>query len=376
MRFLLRFFGKTHPMERVDMARWSEQAFARFLKRGAQDGALRVLRTTSGTTGGGPMMFVREYRGGKTEWFSSAERTLACFGSLQVRLTYALYLRYDASIASGSALFLDAEDMRDLPRLAEEFAPGACVGWPHTLVRTARAMPRRVRLGISRLCLTGELLTDAVHAAILRDFPNATVRSQYITAETGFISSLSCAHAGPRRYHPARGVEVEIDGPDASGAGDLLVSTRTPYGQVRRYRVGDIARIEKGVCACGERVIFDLLGRRGYDFIKAAGLVFVRGEFDRLAARCAELFDDYRAEISEVERDGAVAAALELRVFRQGGTPDTSRIIREYEEHLFLGPYQRLSDAVRDGRCAFLVRESTEPFPSSLKQMKMSFRSA
>jgi len=203
--------------------------------------------------------------------------------------------------------------------------------------------------------------------------PSASIESVYISVETGAISGIPCGHLGRGMYHPKPGVVVEISGTDADGAGDILVSTQ--FGKKRRierYRIGDIGRIIEGACACGAAHTFEVLGRRGYDYVKVAGALFHRAEFDRVAGRCADFFDDYRIEVSENSQGGADVL---VRVYRTDGMwdEDIRNNIAAGMSDAFVGPDKTLRDVFPRG-FTLRVERATDPFERRIKDVKITYR--
>jgi len=373
-----------HILEREDVARMVNAIFDDFLFAPPHDDITRIIRMTSGTTGREPMMVLRELQDGSANqvaWFTDVERPLVCFSQLQLRSIYVSYFRVDRTKQGSPILAIDSADLTDdIAPLLADLAPDQLMGFPHMALRLADYFSESAVSTVRALRMTGEPLDESLHAMLAKRFPAATIRSQYIMAEIASISAMTCAYLPVRRFHPADHVRIEIFEPDETGAGDLLVSTvihqRVP---VSRYRVGDVARLVDGVCRCGEKTTFELLGRRGYDFVKIAGALLVRDDFDRVAGLCADLFDDYRAEVREVERHGTLCGNISLRIYRDDGRHPAGledEVAARYSRELFLSGTQTLDEFVTKGLfMPIAVSVVTEPFPSKHKNVKLSFRS-
>lgn len=350
-------------MEREDVAKLLNGQFARSLS-GRANGVAAVIRTTSGTTGGKPIMTVREYRGESLEWFRDSRNIIAAFGSLQVRLTYAVYLRYGPA-AVGRMFCTDREDMSACDqRLICDLRLDTCIGWPSIVLKMGQYWQRGIQ-NVLNVRLTGELITDSAKSLLKKYFPSARIQSQYITAEMGFLSRMSCDLCPNRMYHPHKGVEIEIENPDVEGAGDLLVSKKS-IG-IERYRVGDVARIVPRRCMCGDPLTFELMGRRGYDFIKVAGVVIVPEEFERVAKLCSDFFKDYRAEVSEFVREDSFVGRIQLYVY-EASDASVDAIRYRFTRHLTLSPSHTLGSLVRDG--VFLPLEVVVAEGAAEKRLK------
>ncbi len=158
--------------------------------------------------------------------------------------------------------------------------------------------------------------------------------------------------------------------------GDLLVSFRpSERVKVRRYRVGDIARRANTSCPCGDPVTFEILGRKGRDYVKLAGALLRREEFDRVASMRPDLFDDYRAEVTKMPARDKVTGTITLRVFRRDGKWSESirkEITELFTKHLFVTMHQTLGELIGGGALRALVVEPAGPFPEKYKDIKLS----
>jgi phenylacetate-coenzyme A ligase PaaK-like adenylate-forming protein len=371
-----------HISERSDVARIVNGVFDDFIVSSQEDKIVRVIRMTSGTTGGEPMMVLREldeHTHNQLDWFVDIERPVVCFSQLQLRSIYVNYFRLDPSGHDTPILAIDPADLSpEMTRQFADLAPDQLMGFPHMTLRVGEHLDDSTLSGIRALRMTGELLNESLHELLSRRFTEAAIQSQYIMAEIASISKMTCPYVPLRQYHPAEGVRIEILEPDEAGAGDLLVSTKiNDKVPVERYRVGDVARIHPGTCACGEPLTFEMLGRRGYDFIKLAGTILVRDDFDRVAALCADLFDDYRAEAAEATERGRPQGHIHLQVYRKAGyRAGVEDAIRErFHRELFVSSTQTLGESVQKGIYAPLdVEVVRDPFPSKHKNVKLSRR--
>jgi phenylacetate-coenzyme A ligase PaaK-like adenylate-forming protein len=339
-----------------------------------------AVRLSSGTTGGSLLVGMHRtsaltYRVPLTKrWYAESDRTLYCFGPVSLRLFSIL----DAQKFGKDALYLpiDVADLTEgITPLLADFAPDKILGIPSYVIHAAPYMDTKTRSNVRAINVYGELLTKTLQDMIANFFPNAKMRSLYAISEVGAISTVSCDYQEPNRYHPRPGVTVEIHDPDTEGVGDLLVSMRlNQIIPVQRYRTGDMAKMHEAPCPCGEKNTFEILGRRGYDYIKLVGVTLRQEECERVA-KLLHAFDDYRLEASNVAEGPRLKGKIILRIFRKDGvgTKDLAHEIGErFSRELYLTPTRTLADLVAEGICAPLSVEFVEePFPQKHKDIKL-----
>lgn len=344
-----------------------------------------AIRLSSGTTGGSLLVGMHKasaliYRSPiLRRWQAESDRTLCCFGPVSLRVFTIL----DGQKFREDTLYLPidvADLMQGVTPLLADFAPQKILGVPSYVIHVAQYMDKETRSNVRAVNVYGELFTKTLYDMITDFFPNGKLCSLYAISEIGAISTVSCDHQEPNRYHPRLGVTVEIHDPDTDGAGDLLVSTRLNQTTlIPRYRTGDIAKIHEAPCLCGEKITFEILGRRGYDYIKLVGATLRQEECDRVA-KVLGAFDDYRLEASNVAEGSRLKGKIILRIFRKDGigTSDLGREIGErFSRELFLTPTRTLADLVADGMCAPLSVEFVrEPFPQKHKDIKLIERTS
>lgn len=227
--------------------------------------------------------------------------------------------------------------------------------------------------------VAGEVMTEPRVKLLRESFPFARIRTMYNVTELFLPVSLpSCGHTPLNQYHPAKDVTIEIREPDEHGYGDLLVTRHLPQGvTIERYRTGDIVRM-CGPCPCGEAITFEIVGRRGFDYLKIAGTILRREEFDRVLSLEPGMADDYRAEASEELVDGRITGKIVLRVFRADGVSDPqlgAHIAELVSQNLFLTPTRTLGELVSEKNFLPLVVEFvSEPFPAKFKEVKVMQR--
>lgn len=363
-------------MERKDLIPLLQKVWDAFFAAPPVDDVWQyTVRTTSGTSGK-PLLLLNKVGGGGRSRFGDAHCVLMCMGSLNVRLSHVRHVRREALKHPMRVLPLSGADLHtSLVPLVADFAPDYLYGISGFVGRAAPYIDEKAASNVGGIWLCGESLTATLKGRLSAQFPNAPVRMEYIVTEIGGAIGIPCAELPPNTYHPARGVTLEIDAPIGE-SGELLITKRVnELVAVERYRPGDTARFIPTVCACGESLTFELLGRSGYDYVKVAGALARREEFDRVASRFPQFIDDYRAEVGEKLVDGQMKGTIVLRVFRKSGPVTTElseEIARDFSRAVFLTPTQTYSKLVAKGLFLPLIVEfSTAPFPQKHKDVKL-----
>src|SRR6185437_1041049 len=78
---------------------------------------------------------------------------------------------------------------------------------------------------------------------------NCAVAMEYGARDAGLLAN-ECPNGG---FHiPAEGVLIEIDAPDSTGLGEIVVTNLYSKAMpIIRYRTGDVGRLLGGACSCG-----------------------------------------------------------------------------------------------------------------------------
>ena len=371
-------------MERTELIEVGKRLLARLRSADLKPEEARqhLIRTTSGTTGEGPLVIAIKVTWGFFSLFEGLMRPVVCIGALNGRLTYVLAVYHTNGDAPMRVVALDAGDLSlESALLLGDFKPDTFRGGPSFVAGALQLLPSAVRSEVRNIRLTGETLTEERAQAFTQQAPNATVRMMYATSELGTLSksespSSACPYLKRNQYHPADGVEIEIEDMDVSGVGEVYVSKTLGEERIMHYRIGDVARFLPP-CRCGEQVTFELVGRTGRDYVKLVGAILRREEFDRVA-RLFPYIDDYRVEAREVSAGGAPRGHITLRFYHRGG-PVTDALLEETKEkfsrELFLTPTQTLAALVKQN--IFLpptIEFSVKPLPQGHKDIKISER--
>ncbi len=366
-------------MGRTEFAAMAERTLGSYIESSPKQVGTRVVRMTSGTSGR-PLVFIRELPPYAPGWFAGAKAAALCGGSLPWRLGLIHFFLQDAE-PDARLLVIDGSDLSfDLEPLLADLQPEVLAGFPSFLARMPAYIDRPTAQGVRGLMMTGELLREPVRALFQEAFPNARVAPQYLIQELGYVGSPAyCARLPLHHYHPAEGVEVRVLEPESDGVGEIAITS--VFNEIIRlddYHYGDMGRVWQRPCACGATQEFEIVGRQGHDFIRTAGVVIRREEFDRVAGLCAKWFDDYRVEVRDLLLDGVVKAHLTLRVYRKEGSGDervVAEITRRVTQELFLTPTQTLADLIQKNTfLPLVVQFQTESFPVKHKDLKLQHR--
>lgn len=332
------------------------------------------IRMTSGTSGRTPIIMASEHKKGTPVGFERARAIVIAQGGNNARVGNTLFTLTTTEDET-RILAIDDSDLREgIGALLQDLRPDGMRGFPSFIRRTGEYLGE-MKKEVRAMKITGEKWTPAMREDFERTFPNATFEIIYGIVEVGVVATSDCLHLERDHYHPVFDAGIDVYEPDEMGIGEILI-TRSFYRDFRavRYKVGDVARIDTKLCACG-KPSFELFGRRGNDFLKVAGAVLFREEFDRVAALCRDLFDRYRAEVSRRIEEGRERGRIELSVYRSDGkwSKDIEReILKRFSEELFLTRTRTLEKLVQEGYFDPLVvvcRE--EPFPFTSKEVTL-----
>lgn len=132
------------------------------------------------------------------------------------------------------------------------FQPRLIYGYPTVidriagrLLETGESAPNQ---GLKLIACTSEMLLPQMRARIEQVF-GCPVANEYGSRDGGMIAH-QCPQGSLHLF--AEHVIVEVDQPDASGIGDLLVTNLDGYGMpFLRYRIGDRGALTDEPCTCG-----------------------------------------------------------------------------------------------------------------------------
>jgi|GEM_PF-3385427 phenylacetate-coenzyme A ligase PaaK-like adenylate-forming protein len=322
------------------------------IENGSERAWMYAMAFGSGTTGNPPMITLRHLNLPAREYqlgVASGMRGIPLFTrDAQVRMISPM-LGEDYNDET-EALILSTSDMDEhLEELLHDYRPERIGGFPTFLESVMSHAPQSVR-DIKNMDTGGEMTSEGAHAFLRRSSPHAEITQTYSSAQTGPLG-LSCAHLKINQYHPVPGVSIEIESPDENGVGNILVSKPiTKFLSLERFPMGDSAR-SLPRCACGRSDAFEIAGRTDFDFIRIAGAVLHRKEFDRVIAALSSHIADYQVIAEEAREKDRMQGLVTLRIVP---TPlckksDASGgwLGEELARLTFVTPSQTLADLIR-----------------------------
>jgi phenylacetate-coenzyme A ligase PaaK-like adenylate-forming protein len=329
-----------------------------------------MIRITSGTSAAGPLM--RIFPVPQIARFGSSQRVLVLGGTRTLRLANALFQKSDGDEASATVLALDISDLAILERIIAEFSPDRVVGLPSFVQRVFVGVEDSPSQKVEQLLLFGERLSSGMREEFEKRFPRALIRIEYINAEMGRIGGF-CPHLPLNHYHTLPKTPFMIYEPNSEGVGEIVVSqqlARSVYAE--EYRTGDAGRIVKIDCPCGAEETFEMLGRIGYDYVRAGGAQLRIEEFERVAKDLDLYLQDFRAEVGQKEGKWFIR----LRVYPRGTLlhdATTLELFRsQFEKKLFVTASRTLAELVREEDFFPLEVEcANESFPLGNKTVKL-----
>lgn len=316
-----------------------------------------MLASTSGTSGGVPLLIIRERDLDQWKWdqldVKEPLRIVSLMSSQTSRLAHAtsMFLTYGKPV---SILNLEVSDLtEDLPALLKDFNPNGFYGVPSFIVRLIESIETRDLLfkDVIFVGVMGELLTHSRYETLQTSFPRALIRSYYGSGDAGAIGP-SCKFLPLNYFHVIPSVRVRIDDPDASGAGEVLVSRKVLSYTIEDHKTGDLGRIHHRVCPCGEKTSLEIIGRSGYDHVKILGALLHRDEFDRVMKMLSDYIEKYRVEVREIEKDGHHCGEITIRILPTPScslSPQTAEhILKTILDNLFVTPSRTLGALVQE----------------------------
>lgn len=366
-------------LDRAGIALLAQKRLEQFIAKRPEQAHLFSIKMTSGTTSE-PLVSMLDNPPRYFVAFSKLQRIVACYGSLAIRLANALYVRHQKTEYPLRILLLDPGDLvPGFEALFADFSPDAMRGFPSFIIRASERVPIEATANIAYVQVAGELLTNARISFLKEHFPQAAFQRAYLSAEIGLISDVDCGFLPFNRYHPVKDVTVDIDTPDENGSGTLLVTKMLDEGvYAEKYRIGDTARWIKELCACGNPLTFEVLGREGYDYIKILGCQVRAEEAERIFAKYANLFDTYRIDVEEIHAEGKIKGKLTLRTYNKKWFIADNLIqsfLEDFNNSFFMTPTKTFGVLVKEGLFEPVVLlQETSPFVQGPKEFKLRMK--
>lgn len=349
----------------------------------AKDGETKnyLFRTTSGTTGGLPMLIARKRKKSSTEkigFYSGIKRVVGFFGTYNARLGHvasAIYRKEHPAV-----LFFDHSDLKpkSFNRIFKGFKPDGICGFPSFIIKGLELVQNsKALLGVKKVNMTGEYLSPAKQEFLQKKLPNAKLAIFYAAGEIGFISDF-CPNLPLGQYHPKEGTKIEIINQDKDGIGELIVSTElSPSVPIKRYRVGDIGKFVKigEKCACGDSVTFEVLGRKDFDYIKISGALLMQQEFERVMKELKEYVVDFCGTVQERKVGIGFKGEIKLDIV---STPELKNhqypeqfISEQIAKKLFVTPTKTLDVLIKNETFLPLLVNLVSNIPIGYKDVKL-----
>lgn len=373
-----------HEMDRAAILALQNEFVADFVKRApAEPDKTYRFRLTSGTTGASPILMVHEIHPAAIPEFSETQRRLVVGGSRMINLSQALFIRRSGVENQSIMFFGMAPDTPDtssgsMGNLAS-FSPTVVNAFPAALLYFGAKFSQRATHGVEKIITIGEAITPVVETRLRAMFPNARILANYGNAEIGLATYNTCAYCPVGVYHPLPDVICEIDKPDESGMGEILVTREVYHGRkVERYHTGDLGILTHTQCACGQQVSLQVLGRNNYDVIRAGGMLFRIEEFDRVMALVPKLAEKYVAEVYERPVKNGSGVSIAITSFREKGelsSAECEQLRAFIAEHLYVSLRGTLATAMKlDGSITITVSSSAKLPEKNGKNIRLKRR--
>lgn len=383
---MVKFLGKE------DLWRLNAKMREQFISGNLKEPAFRYgFNLTSGTSSGKPLMVASHYPNEMFQRFSHFKRPIILLGSMTGRLSQAVFFFYGRTSLNASALLLDSSDLKlgvELERLIDNFKPDSIFGFPTSIVRLLENInSSETRKYIETIGFIGEGLSNQKEQIFRDAVPGVKIVGVYGNAELGALSRElcvgssipTCPYLETNQYHPndEGGVKIEIIEQDKDGIGEVVVSLRGflyPV-MIERYRTGDVGRFVSQQCRCGDSVTFELLGRKGLDYIKLAGTLLLQQEFDRVIAEFAEYIEDYRVTAREIMRGNKMLGEVNMQIIPKEKllkkSEPTKWIAKHISRELFVTPTRTFMEATDAEVLVPLTVTFADEFPYQHKGIKL-----
>lgn len=361
-----------------DLRKLFQEGLSRLFDKTLPPGAARKYRFmhTSGTTGLPLPVLYTDRPDWVPEFMGEGQRILMVFGSKPLRVDFARS-HVDDDTGPGDIMCINIKNPPEvLERIRTDYRPTSFVCPPSVLLRLTHTWPRESCEAIISITLTGELATEMITKEIATRFPNASINNYYPSIEVSLMGEQSKGCAW-NEFHPVKGVKFDITDEDENGTGYLLISKENKGGlNLKQYRIGDLA--QKVEDKDGRSTI-RLYGRQGFDYIKLAGALLVREEFDRVTRELEKYIDDFKAEVRTHIHDGSPIHELTLYITApQKNTlndKDLAELIaKEFTDRLFVTPNSTLKHAIENKIFTpLVVNVVTEVTHATTKPQRLKF---
>ncbi len=268
--------------------------------------------------------------------------------------------------------------------IIERFDADALAGFPYALTDLAGRLSAERRTAIQGIQFFGEGTTTLEWEYLKRMFPNAAFYVEYASVELQTPAAASCTHMARARepyvhpIAPLAHVELldEAGRPvtEVGARGELVVTVLRPVMfPLIRYRTGDMARIVRADCPCGEQTpLLAVEGRLDADRVRILGGEVQAAEVDRaLASMSDELAGHaFEARVGEVtESDVPLPQLTIVCALRPGISPEV--LARRLAARLRVAPDRTWAQGVAEGKYAPLTILNEAPAPVAGKRVRL-----
>jgi phenylacetate-coenzyme A ligase PaaK-like adenylate-forming protein len=315
---------------------------------------VEMLRTTSGTSGRGPLYFWRD------KFISPRIYTQLKDGG--GKLALALYAYHSAMSGVVPAREAGLELLIGDPHQLKETVDIAIAAGVDSLVVTPSVALMLVQFlrkddyisKIVHIALWGEYCSDHTLNLVKESYPNASFSFTYALGEASDLLGYATDQCkNGNRYLHANTKDIYFEYID----NELVVTNlRVPHAMpLIRYKTGDSAKLVNQDCFCGDtNPMFEFLGRIGGDFVRIGGGEVRVEEIEKALSEFSPYIEPvFKVELRELE-EGAnrrVQLTLLLKSKDDSDTksPLTSLIAQRLVTTLKLSPNMLLRDAIAGG---------------------------
>ncbi|MBI4119317.1 MAG: hypothetical protein HY456_00535 [Parcubacteria group bacterium] len=346
-----------------------------------------LLRVTSGTTGGEPILMLRDSNfEGAGGYARRSARFYKPFGvGLRWVLLSVLSAKKDAK-RPFQFLVIGPEALNfRLPEAFRDFGAGCIEGIPANLVRFVGLFSGNQNFlgGVKKIIFSGDFMSAAENAFVRSFFESldeSSFASDYVSSEAGKLGE-SCVHLRKKYnsngvYHPAvKNGFIELVDIDENGYGEIVVTKLVPFATaLLRYRSGDLGRAVFEDCPCGKSYALFLAGRKDFDYLKIAGALILRAELERVLDAFSDYVSEWRAEAEEIVGEGDVKGELRIKIkpgpkMIKEDVNSVDAIAVKISENCYLTPRRTLLQLVEDNKFLPLKIEVVEEFPPVQKKI-------
>jgi phenylacetate-CoA ligase len=244
--------------------------------------------STGGSTGAPVSVFVDRERAAFTDavrmrahrWFDAATgvREIALWGS-PIELGRQGWVRdwRDRLVNSRflAAFNMGEKQMAEYAEFIRSYRPVKMYGYASAFYLLAEYLKKknwRAPAELKVIFATAEPLYDFQRRLVEEVF-NCSVAMEYGARDAGLLAN-ECPQGG--LHIPAEGILIEIDMPDLTGLGEIIVTNLYSDAMpIIRYRTGDMGRLLHGACGCGRALprLESVEGRRTDFLITPSGRV-------------------------------------------------------------------------------------------------------